>query len=115
MIECKKEAISKESLEKWMDEWELLRQSIHKSHTIRDGKAKEIMLNAIQLYESFVLKASGQQDALDENEQYEILPINAMERLSFIKARPGQYACYRQLDELYIETKKKCARLRLKH
>ncbi len=113
MIECNKKAISKESVDFWFEEWETLRQSIHQSHTSRDGKAKEIMLSAIQLYEAFILNAS-EQAILDKNEQYEILPINAIERLTFIKARPGQYACYRQLDELFIETKKRCARLRLK-
>ncbi|WP_102692482.1 YpoC family protein [Rummeliibacillus pycnus] len=115
MIECKKEAITKGIVDQWMNEWGILRKSIHQSHTVRDGKAKEIMLQAIQLYESFVLNASNRQDLPLENEQYEILPVNAIERLSFIKTRPGQYACYRQLDELFIETKKKCARLRLKH
>ncbi len=115
MIACKKEAITKELVDEWMKKWEMLRQGIHQSHSVRDGNAKEIMLKAIQLYESFVLDASGTQDVLSENEEYEILPINAMERLSFIKSRPGQYACYRQLDELFIETKKRCARLRLKH
>ncbi|MGX9133862.1 YpoC family protein [Rummeliibacillus sp. JY-2-4R] len=113
MIECNKKAVSKENVDHWIEEWETLRQTIHQSHTSRDGRAKEIMLLAIKLYESFILSASDQQ-TLDENEQYEILPINAIERLTFIKARPGQYACYRQLDELFIETKKRCARLRLK-
>ncbi|MGG0655618.1 YpoC family protein [Rummeliibacillus pycnus] len=114
MIECKKEAITKEIVDAWMNQWETFRQSIHQSHSARDGNAKEIMLKAIQLYESFVVSASVGHDVFQENEQYEILPINAVERLSFIKTRPGQYACYRQLDELFLETKKRCARLRLK-
>lgn len=115
MIDCKKEAISKELVDEWITKWEALRQGIHQSHTIRDGKAKEMMLNGIRLYESFIIRASNGKEHLLENEEYEILPINAMERLVFIKTRPGQYACYRQLDELFIETKKRCARLRLKN
>lgn len=114
MIECNKEAIKKKLVDEWINEWEILKQSIHNSHTTRDGKAKDIMLKAIQLYESLILKASNQSGKILENEQYEILPVNAIERLSFIKSRPGQYACYRQLDELFIETKKRCARLRTK-
>lgn len=113
MIECNKEAITKNRVDEWINEWEILKQSIHYSHTTRDGKAKDSMLKAIQLYESFILKASNQSEKILKNEQYEILPINAIERLSFIKSRPGQYACYRQLDELFIETKKRCARLRI--
>ena len=115
MIECKKEAILKELVDEWIIKWESLRQEIHHSHTARDGKAGDMMNKGIQLYESFIIKASNGQDYLVENEDYEILPINAIERLSFIKSRPSQYACYRQLDELFIETKKRCARLRLKH
>jgi hypothetical protein len=115
MIECKKEAILKEMIDEWITKWETLRQGIHHSHTARDGKAEELMIKGIQLYESFIIKASNGQDYLIKNEEYEILPINAIERLSFIKSRPSQYACYRQLDELFIETKKRCARLRLKH
>ncbi|CAM5187085.1 YpoC-like domain-containing protein OS=Lysinibacillus sphaericus OX=1421 GN=LS41612_14865 PE=4 SV=1 [Lysinibacillus sphaericus] len=43
----------------------------------------------------------------------EVLPINGVERLTFIKTKPGQYARYRQIDELFKETKKRTARLRL--
>lgn len=114
MIECKKEAITKKLVDEWMAKWETIRKGIHQSHSVRDGNAKEMMLKGIQLYESFIIGASDQQSHLLKNEEYEILPINTTERLSFIKARPGQYACYRQLDELFIETKKRCARLRLK-
>ena len=49
MIACKKEAITKELVDEWMKKWEMLRQGIHQSHTIRDGKAKEMMLNGIKL------------------------------------------------------------------
>ncbi|MBK3496756.1 hypothetical protein JFL43_18185 [Viridibacillus sp. YIM B01967] len=115
MIVCRKDAISKERVEKWLADWEILRAEIHTSHATRDGKAKEIMLKGIDLYEVFIINVSQTSvEVVQLREEYEVLPINGVERLQFIKQRPGQYACYRQLDELFIETKKRMARLRLK-
>ncbi|HEY9571413.1 MAG TPA: hypothetical protein VIR26_10460, partial [Metalysinibacillus sp.] len=65
----------------------------------RDKTVKAEMEKAIAHYEAFI----------DDS----LLPTNGRERLAFIKARPGQYACYRQLDELYKETKKRIARVRI--
>ncbi|MGE7621522.1 YpoC family protein [Viridibacillus sp. NPDC096237] len=115
MIECRKDAISKEQVNLWLEAWEILRAEIHSSHAARDGKAKDIMQKGIELYESFIVIASNcKTENILLTDEYEALPINGAERLQFIKGRPGQYACYRQLDELFIETKKRMARLRLK-
>lgn len=114
MIEVNKSAISKDQVDKWFTIWEALRARIHTAHETRDGSAQSLMEQGISEFEQFLLQASQTGQALQSNEQYELLPINGMERLQFIKIRPGQYACYRQLDELYKETKKRCARLRLK-
>ncbi|MGE7920216.1 YpoC family protein [Viridibacillus sp. NPDC093762] len=115
MIVCRKEAISKEQVDQWLANWEILREEIHSSHAARDGKAKDIMQKGIGLYETFIIKASNVTlESIQLSDEYEALPINGAERLQFIKRRPGQYACYRQLDELFIETKKRMARLRLK-
>lgn len=109
MIEVKKEMITKELVDTWHGEWEALQQAIHAAHTARDGSAQSLMEHGIALFERLLVDsaAGGEGD-------YELLPINGAERLTFIKMRPGQYACYRQLDELFKETKKRCARLRLK-
>ncbi|MGE7926166.1 YpoC family protein [Lysinibacillus sp. JNUCC-51] len=96
------EAIEKEKIDAWFAEWTELEGQIHAAHDARNGEAKGLMEKAILLFERLV------QDAGDE-----VLPINGVERLTFIKAKPGQYACYRQLDELFKETKKRAARLRL--
>lgn len=96
------EALEKEKVDAWFAEWAELEGKIHAAHDTRDGEAKGLMEMAILLFERLV------QDAGDE-----VLPINGVERLTFIKAKPGQYACYRQLDELFKETKKRAARLRL--
>lgn len=96
------EAITKEKINAWFTEWQVLEGKIHIAHDTRNGEAKGLMESAIVLF-----------DRLVEEGGDEILPINGVERLAFIKAKPGQYACYRQLGELYKETKKRTARLRL--
>ncbi|TQR35182.1 hypothetical protein C7Y47_07990 [Lysinibacillus sphaericus] len=96
------EALEKEKVDAWFAKWAELEGKIHAAHDARTGEAKGLMEMAILLFERLV------QDAGDE-----VLPINGVERLTFIKAKPGQYACYRQLDELFKETKKRAARLRL--
>lgn len=96
------EAIAKEKVDAWFIEWEELKLPIHAAHEARNGEVKGLMEAAITLFERLVLVAGE-----------EVLPINGAERLTFIKAKPSQYACYRQLDELFKETKKRAARLRL--
>ncbi|WP_341302392.1 YpoC family protein [Lysinibacillus sp. FSL H8-0500] len=96
------EAIAKDQVDAWFAQWTILQETIHAAHDARDGTAQAFMEEAIGLFEQFVQVAGN-----------EVLPINGVERLAFIKAKPGQYACYRQLDELFKETKKRTARLRL--
>lgn len=114
MIEVKKEAITKELVDAWYAEWEALQQAIHEAHHVRDDSARLLMEQGIALFEGFVVDSAQTEVPLRLQQEYELLPINGAERLTFIKMRPGQYACYRQLDELFKETKKRCARLRLK-
>ena len=106
--------ISKERVDEWFAKWESLNTEIFAAHDRRDGSATEFMLQGIELFESFIVEGSQTDNGFNTQYIYEIMPINGMERFQFIKARPGQYACYRQLDELFKETKKRCARLRLK-
>ncbi|HJH10649.1 MAG TPA: hypothetical protein K8V30_02955 [Metalysinibacillus jejuensis] len=91
--------LSEHAVNIWYDEWLSLQKVIHTLHSARDKGVKVPMEEAIAHYESFVTE--------------ELLPTNGAERLAFIKARPAQYACYRQLDELYKETKKRIARVRI--
>lgn len=113
MIEVIKQEIEKQNIDNWLAEWQELTPSIHAAHDRRDKSATGYMEQGIELYEQFIARASGV-EKFEQDADYEVLPINAMERIAFIKRRPGQYACYRQLDELFTETKKRCARLRLK-
>ena len=113
MIVVKKEAISQEAVDLWYAQWESLSKEIHAAHDRRDGTANELMVKGIGYFEQFLVECSITEGPFEENGDYELMPINGMERFQFIKRRPAQYACYRQLDELYKETKKRCARLRL--
>lgn len=104
--------IQKEKVEPFFEKWESLRLTIHEMHENRNKEVRSLMEQGITLYEQLILFASGQDTnfVLDE---YEVLPINGIERLQFVKARPGQFASFRQLDELFKETKKRIARLRV--
>ena len=106
--------IVKERVDEWYAKWESLNTAIFAAHDRRDGSATEMMQQGIELFETFIVEGSVTEELFKINAEYELMPINGMERFQFIKARPGQYACYRQLDELFKETKKRCARLRLK-
>lgn len=116
MIPVSEETIQKELVEPYFQKWEELSQQIHIAHNLRNGEAEMLMREGITLFENLVLSTSvtTQSPMFDTNEQYEVLPINGMERYLFVKVRPGQYACYRQLDELFKEIKKRLARLRVK-
>lgn len=114
MIGFRVEAISKEIVDAWFAEWEALEKRIHAAHEARNGEAKALMEEAIDLFERLLIdSAEGSPVALELDQTYEVMPINGAERLAFIKTKPSQYACYRQLDELFKETKKRTARLRL--
>lgn len=114
MIAVKKGAITKELVDAWYAEWNVLQQAIHEAHSQRDGSALPLMKQGLALFERLVVESAQTDEPLHLQMEYELLPINGAERLQFIKMRPGQYACYRQLDELFKETKKRCARLRLR-
>ena len=111
MILVNKAAISKEAVEAWFTKWETLREQIHVAHDARDGSAKLLMEQGIALFNAFLVETAVSDE---QGGDYELFPVNGKERFNFIKMKPGQYACYRQLDELFKETKKRCARLRLK-
>ncbi|MEG0472510.1 MAG: hypothetical protein RR588_09260 [Solibacillus sp.] len=113
MIAVNKVKISKEAVNAWYANWEQFQHKIHLAHDARDSSVAQLMQQAIEQFEHFIVSSSETEAAFSETEPYELMPINGMERLSFVKMRPGQYAAYRQLDELYKETKKRCARLRL--
>lgn len=113
MIEVKQLLITKEIVDAWFAEWEALSETIHAAHDARDRtKANELMAQGIALYERLLVESSEAEEVAEND--FELYPINGKERFQFIRMRPGQFACYRQLDELFKETKKRAARLRIK-
>ena len=116
MINVNRDGIRKDATDPIFDQWNELSSQIHKAHDLRNAsEAKSLMEQGIHLFETCVIDCSvTSSQSIIESEEYEVLPINGMERLQFIKTRPGQYACFRQLDELFKELKKRLARLRIK-
>ena len=113
MIEVNKDAISKDVIDAWFAEWESLSERLNEAHTTRNkALSLELMMNGIANYDKLLLDSAIGEATVDMD--FELFPINGRERMQFIKARPAQFASYRQLDELYKETKKRSARLRLK-
>ena len=113
MIEVNREKISKETIDAWFNSWEQLSEKLHAAHSERlKTETIEYMLQGIASYENLLLNSAAKEATIDDD--FELYPINGKERLQFIKARPAQFASYRQLDELYKETKKRTARLRIK-
>lgn len=112
MIPANKEQLSKEIVDAWFQKWEQLSEKIFASHNKRDGSATSLMEQGIEHFCTFIANNSIPSEDFQFSNEYELMPINGMERLQFVKARPGQYASYRQLDELFKETKKRSARLR---
>jgi hypothetical protein len=113
MIEVNQEAISKEIIDAWFSKWEAVSEQLNEAHTARDKVLSlELMMKGIAMYDQLLLESAATEAFVDAD--FELFPINGRERMQFIKARPAQFASYRQLDELYKETKKRAARLRLK-
>lgn len=113
MIEVIQENISKDIVDNWFSEWELLSSDIHKAHEERNRElANTLMIKGIAHYETLLIRSGNVEVVGDED--FELYPVNGKERFQFIKMRPAQFACYRQLDELFKETKKRAARLRIK-
>ena len=113
MIDVSKEKIDKQTIDTWFANWEQLSEKLHAAHSERSkAETLEYMLKGIADYQKLLLDSAATEATVDDD--FELYPINGKERLQFIKSRPAQFASYRQLDELYKETKKRIARLRLK-
>lgn len=115
MISFRVDKATPEAVHTCFIQWESLREQIHQAHDTRNGQADILMRQAIALFESLIVQCSDTtENTMLGNEQYEVMPLNGVERLQFIQLRPAQYACYRQLDELFKETKKRIASLSIK-
>ena len=94
--------LTKEFIDPFFTRWATLSEEIARLHALRDKQTARRMDEAIHLYKELIAHCERQ-----------VVPINGNERLQFIEQRPGNYAAYRQLDELFSEMKKKIASKRI--
>ena len=114
MIKFNPTHAQKEHVDAVINEWQTMKNYIMDAHEKRNTDTKEYMLRSLALYEKFLTQASDT-DGFDADKltEYELLPLNGEERYLFIKKNLGQYVAFCQLGELFEETKKKIARLRI--
>lgn len=104
----------KEHLNEIFNQWTELKELIQVSFKLKNESVANQMILGIRLYENLLVKASESKVFNpDDMKDYEILPLNGQERYSFIISNSNRYAAYCQLNELFEETKKKIARLRI--
>ncbi|MFJ8065106.1 YpoC family protein [Psychrobacillus sp. NPDC096426] len=82
------------------EKWDDLRPQLAMLFKEKDITRVELMEQGIQLLEDMVGKAG------------DLTPINFSERFTFIRNNKHNYTAFKQLDELFKETKKKFAGMR---
>lgn len=94
-------------------QWEQLQHQLTGLFKHRNESKKELMSSGIQLFESILVKVEGITFQKEKIAQYTVAPLNVLERYEFVLSNSGNYAAFRQLDELFKETKKIIARKRV--
>lgn len=83
-----------------LDKWNDLKIQLVVLFKEKDTARLQLMDQGIQMLEAIV------------EQEGEAAPINFAERFTFIRNNKHNYTAFKQLDELFKETKKKIARLR---
>lgn len=94
--------LTEENIQPFFEEWAVLKEAIEPSFRNRDKNGQAEMLQGIILY-----------NRLLQHCNFEIMPLNGAERLSFIEQRPANFAAFRQLDGMFTEMKKQIASKRI--
>lgn len=94
-------------------QWEQLRQQLTELFKDKSASKNELMSSGIGLFECILVKVEGTAFLKEEMAQCTVAPLNVMERYEFVISNSGNYAAFRQLDELIKETKKIIARKRI--
>lgn len=94
--------LTKESVSPYFDQWDVLAAEISSLHQNRSNQTAPKMLQGLNLFKALLAHCEDR-----------IIPVNGHERINFIEQRPGNYAAFRQLDELFSEMKKKIAAKRI--
>lgn len=82
------------------EQWDELKVQLALLFKEKDIKRVALMEQGIQLLEAIIGKVG------------EAAPINFSERFTFIRNNKNNYTAFKQLDELFKETKKKLASIR---
>jgi len=99
-----------------LQKWYLIKVLIQHGFEQKSEDVQSHMVQAISLYNQLLVEASETIVFESKNlGEFEILPLNGEERYKFISTYPSGYAAYRQLNELFEETRKKMARFRIQY
>ncbi|PSL41946.1 hypothetical protein B0H99_101193 [Planomicrobium soli] len=102
--------LTKEQTDPFFEEWRAKAAIISDLHKQRDKQAKDEMEAGILLYNK-LLAHCLETGAIPGVKV--LAPINGEERLAFVASQPGNFAAFRQLDELFAEMKKIIAAKRI--
>lgn len=99
------------------ERWDELKQQIEASN----GPSTAYIVEGIVLFKELLALGGTSSETpttevvFDENEarHYVLLPLNGIERLNYIESSMKHRHAFIQLDALFIETKKRVARLRV--
>jgi hypothetical protein len=101
-----------DSISKLLVEWRSCKMDLDDCFKAKETKlAPQLMIKSIECFIDFIYESNGCSD----RESYAIKdlavkPLNVLERLEFIKSRPGLYHSYIQLSELFAEQEKQYAK-----
>lgn len=103
--------INKEETTPYFEKWDSVALEIENLYKEKDKKAIELMLTAIENYEELLEYGGKEIDKQTGKSVYVLFPLNGEERIEFIKARIQSHYAHVQLNMLYLEMKKKVARI----
>ncbi|MDE4086527.1 hypothetical protein PO902_15870 [Planococcus maritimus] len=96
-----------QSVSPFYNDWAKLTQDIQSCFQQHAGGCQELIAQGYQVYEALRERLDGMfgSDAPS--------PLNERERLEFVRNSKSAHAASRQLEQLFIELKKKIARVKL--
>lgn len=108
------DTFNKDILIPYLEHWSSNREKIELAYEQKDHSAVDMMEVAIALYDEMLLHGGIEHDERSQLNVSKLLPLNGTERLQFVKDKVRSHYSFVQLDALFLETKKKAARLSLK-
>jgi hypothetical protein len=103
--------LNKEQLDPYFQWWDSKKEEIEKYYNENNRQAVILMEEAIINYSNLLLEGGDEINERNSKTTYRLLPLNGNERFEFIKEKIASHYAFVQLDALFIEVKKKAARL----